>query len=273
MLTKKDKQGLFLLSGVVAILLVFIIISAILGIKPKAGIDNCIGEPESNTVIVIDHSEQITDQTRDEIVARAMSHILDKVKIHERISIFTISGLSKKSLRPVIPPLCRPPDDGNRAIENVKLIRKRFHENFEEPLRKALLIPPGDHKESPIAQTLTDISLSQYLRGNSNTLLIFSDMLENTEKFSLYKCSSGNDVIARYRESRRGALERPDFKNTMVFINIIPRLTQSKEMLLCRDKFWTWFFGSNNGPQAGLTIEYLPGGASMSSSNTGVSIK
>lgn len=259
MLTKKDKQGLWLFAAVAVALVALFAVKIQLDGKPKAGLDNCIGQVVANTVFLLDHSEQIPEQTREEIAARAMSVIRDKVKVNERVSIFTISDLSKNSLKPLVS-LCRPPDGGNRAIENVQLIRKRFQQNFEQPIRSALLIAPGDAKESPIAQALIDISLSQYLRGTTNSLVIFSDMLENSSKFSLYRCTSATDTISTFRESRRGAQERPEFKNTLVTLNIIPRLNQSKESLRCRDQLWSWFFGNNPGAQAGLTTDYLPGG-------------
>jgi hypothetical protein len=269
MLSKKDKQGLWLIAGVVAALGGILAVNATLGAKPKPGPDNCIGQVAMNTVVVLDYSEQITEQTREEIAARATAHIHDNVKVNERVSIFTVSELSKKSLKPIVS-ICRPPDEGNRAIENVQLIRKRFQQNFEKPIREALSGAPGSSKESPIAQTITDISLSQYLRGSSNTLLVFSDMLEHTPKFSLYKCADPESVIARYRTSVSGAKERPEFKNTKVSLNVVPRLDLGKATLKCRDKLWPWFFGDNTGGNAALTLDYLPGGASLSQTNSGL---
>ncbi|MEI6335209.1 MAG: hypothetical protein WCS87_11650 [Methylococcaceae bacterium] len=269
MLSSKDKQGLWVIVTVVILLIIVLVVKGNLDNKPKPGLNNCTGDVTANTVVVLDYSQQITNQTREEITARAMMHIHGKVKINELVSVFTISEFSKKSLQPLVS-LCRPPEDGNRAIENVQQIRKFFQKNFEIPLREALSGTPGESKESPIAQVITDISLSQYLRGKSNTLIIFSDMLENTSKFSLYKCDSQANVIAQYRESRRGALERPELKNTSVSLNIIPRLDLTKGSLICRDKLWTWFFGNNEGPQAGVSLDYLPGGVSMGSTVSGL---
>nr|WP_217346332.1 hypothetical protein [Noviherbaspirillum sp. L7-7A]MBV0880739.1 hypothetical protein [Noviherbaspirillum sp. L7-7A] len=268
MLSAKDKKGIWLFAGVLATLGLIFGVQFALGNKPKPGADNCIGKVSSSTVIVLDYTDQITDQTRDEIASRAMAHIYDKVKVNERVSIFTISDISKKSLKPLVT-LCRPPDSGNRAIENVELIKRRFQKNFEAPIRVALSEAPSESKESPIAQALTDISLSHYLRSPSNTLLIFSDMLEHTSKFSLYKCASAVHTVVRYRESRSGAMERPVFVNTNVQLNLIPRLDQSKETLKCRDKLWPWFFGDNKGTQAALTVDFLPGGTAISSITSG----
>jgi hypothetical protein len=89
---------------------------------------------------------------------------------------------------------------------------------------------------------------------------VFSDMLENTKRFSMYRCSAPDAAIAEYRASRVGAKERPTFKNTQVRLNIIPRLDQSRRTLACRDKLWVWFFGDNPGTNAGLDLDHLPGG-------------
>ena len=260
MASTKDKQGYLLIAVVGAILCAFFVFKFTQDRKPRPGVDNCVGTVTANTVIVIDLSEQMSDQTRNEIVARAMSHIRDRVAVNERVSVFTISDLSRRSLKPV-ESRCRPPSDANRLTENAEMVRKAFIQNFEKPIRQALAVPPGESKESPIAQALTDISLSHYLRAERNTLLVFSDMLENTSKYSLYGCTVPAETVARYRESRRGAQERPEFHNTQVFLNLVPRLDQPKGALKCRDQLWPWFFGDNKGATANLTVDYLPGGA------------
>jgi hypothetical protein len=260
----KDLQGYALIVGVVVVLIAIFAVKLSQDVKPRAGADNCIGTPVANTVLIIDHSEQVSDQTRDEIMARAMARIRGHVKVNERVSVFTISDLSKKSLKPLVS-RCRPPDPGNRMVTNPALMRKDLREKFEMPLQQSLAIAASDAKESPITQAITDISLSQYLRGDGNTLMVFSDMLENTRSFSLYRCPSASSVIAAYRESRRGAQERPQFKNATVLLNMIPRLEQSQETLKCRGQLWAWFFGDNSGSQAGLSLDYLPGGATGSS--------
>ncbi len=263
MLSNKDRQGYWLIAGVIAAVVVVLGFKVTLDRAPKPNTDNCVGDPVANTVVLLDYSEQVPLQTRDEIVARTMAHVREHVKVNERVSVFTISALSKQELKPVIT-LCRPPEEGNRMVENVNLIRKKFQDNFEKPLRQTLAVAPGDSPESPIAQALIDISLSQYLRGPTNTLLVFSDMLENTPRFTLYRCVSPSSAVTRFKESRLGAQQRPHFQNTAVVLNLVPRLNQSKDTLQCRDVLWPWFFGDNEGTNAKLDVDYLPGGAPMS---------
>lgn len=259
MRTKKDVQGYWLIGVVAALGFTFVTAKVMADRKPKPDDDNCVGTPRSNTVVVLDESERVTEQTIAEMRARALSYVMDSVPVNERVTVFTIGDLSKRSLKPAFS-ACRPQSEGNRLTENVKAIEKRFRERFQAPLDSALSAPPGDTRESPIAQAITDISLSQYLRGERNTLLVFSDMLENTDRFRLYGCTDAEATVARFRESRLGAVERPTFRNTRVVLNIVPRLDLSRETIRCRDSLWVWFFGDNPGDYAGVELDYLPGG-------------
>jgi len=93
--------------------------------------------------------------------------------------------------------------------------------------------------------------------------LIFSDMLEHMPgKFSMYPpqaCRDQASTVRSYRESRKGAIERPTFKNTTVQLNIVPRTDVARSVINCRDQLWPWFFGDNEGKASGMTPDFLPG--------------
>lgn len=269
MLSKKDVQGIWLIVAVVSVLVIVLIAKLTLTGKARPGDDNCIKPVTANTVIVLDYTEKIPQQTIDEIASRAMAFIDDKVDENERVSVFTISDLSKQSLKPIVS-ICKPKEIGNRAIENVAAIKRNFRDRFETPLRNILRQEPGDSKESPIAQAITDISLTEHLRGDKNSLIVFSDMIENTSRFSLYSCDNKENLIDKFRDSRRGAQERPHFTNTHIALHLIPRLDLSASTLSCRDKLWVWFFGDNEGKSAALDLDYLPGGVAVQISKDGL---
>jgi len=257
-LSEKDKKGVMLIVGVVAVLLAIVAAKLALGTPPKGGPDGCFGKVAANTVIVLDHSETVPEQTRTEIVARVMAHIRDKTQTNERVTVFNVSELSKKSLVPAFS-RCKPSHEGNRAYEDTRGIEKAFKRDFIAPLQAVVGTAPSNAKESPIAQALIDISLSQYMRGEQNSLLVFSDMLEHTPKFSLLSCGDAKKAVTLFRESRKGGQERPQFRHTSVSLNMIPRTEISKATLKCRDQVWEWFFGDNEGAGAHSDIAYLPG--------------
>lgn len=257
--TDKDKKGIMLIAAVGIVLLGIFAVKACIERDPTRDAASCVGTPDLNTVVLLDLSEQISTQTLNEIRARALAFIRDSTAQNELVSVFTVSDLSRDSLAPTIA-LCRPPESGNRIVQNVQVIERGFRERFTLPIEQALQFEPGNGAESPIAQSLIDISRTRYLRGRRNTLLIFSDMLENTHEYSLYGCRDPSTVVSRFRASRRGAVERPSFNNTRVVLNLIPRVGQSAASLICRDKLWVWFFGDNPGSDAGVEVDYLPGG-------------
>ena len=255
-----DRKGYLLIGSVAAVLVALLAARVILGKRPVPDAYNCVGEPSASTVMVFDRSEGIAAQTLDEMKARAAEYIRDSVSDNERVTIFTVDDSSGYALRPVMS-LCRPPNSGSELTENVRLIKKRYADRFQRPIDSALSHIAGNGRESPIAQALTDIALSQYLGSPRNTLLVFSDLLENTNRFSLYKCVSPGAVVQEFKATRVGARERPMFRNTHVYLNVIPRLDYPAVVSRCRDAFWPWFFGDDSGPNAGVDVAFLPGGS------------
>jgi len=254
----KDISGFKIIASVVLALVAAVGLKLALGTPAKPGPDGCVGKVVANTVIVLDHSETLTQQTLAEISTRAMAHVLSNAQVNERITVFNVSDHSKKELLPTFS-RCKPPQEGSRLYEGTRGLEKAFRTTFFEPLQAVLKTAPVDAKESPIAQALIDISLTHYLRGEQNTLLVFSDMLENTPKFSMYGCADAKQAVARFRESRKGGQERPRFRHTNISLNMIPRLDIAKPTLKCRDQVWEWFFGDNEGVGARSNIDYLPG--------------
>jgi hypothetical protein len=230
-----------------------------IGIGELPGDDGCLNNTTRNTVVLLDYSDSISRQTRDEIESRAMAWVTDSVMEGERVSVFIASAESIDSLQPVFTK-CRPPADGNMAISNVRAIRRAFENEFNGPLKKILGAPAASSTKSPLAQVLIDLSLSRFMRTDTTTLLVFSDLLEhNPPRFSLYSCTDPDMVVADFRASRAGMKERPEFRNLRVMLNIIPRGGLDRTTLRCRDSLWMWFFGDNQGTGARLDPSYLPG--------------
>ena len=258
MRTDKDKKGLAIIA------LIAITLIGVLGYRqkvvlpPKPGPDFCAGPITANAVVLIDHSEAMTPQTMAEMESRVLQYARLEAVDNERFTLFTLDANSGKDMRPLAS-LCKPRSTGNRLIEDVRPLEKN-RKLFEDRLSKLLRLRPSDSPASPLAQSLIDFSLSQYLRGTTNTLLVFSDLLENTPEFSLYSCSSESEAISQFRKSRVGAIERPTFLNTKVRLNVIPRFDIDPDALKCRDRFWLWFFGDNQGENTSVRVDYLPGG-------------
>lgn len=207
---------------------------------------------KSKTVIVIDRSEEVAKQTADLIAERAWDFVDNRVREGERVSVFFITEGSQNNLKPAFS-MCKPRKKGNRITENANKVADQFRKKFETPLREVLSAPIGSEKETPLAQGLIDLSLDDkhFRSSDSTNLLVFSDFMENTACFSMYKhCSDGTKAIEQFRNCRVGSVERPKFRNACIRMNIIPRSGSSiinRQTVTCRDRFWNWFFGDIEG--------------------------
>src|SRR6185312_6667806 len=146
---QKDKQGWALIAVVAACLIGILGATVYLGSRPKADKEtNCIGTPTRNTVILIDRSDKLARQTESEIMARAIRYIAQNVQVNERVSIFTVTALSKRDLEPAFSK-CKPPQGRNVLTEGVS-VEKTFSNNFEKPLESAIATVGDASGESPI---------------------------------------------------------------------------------------------------------------------------
>jgi hypothetical protein len=265
---EKRSQAWLIIGGSCAFLGLLIALKTILPPKPI-----CDPDVKSKTVILIDHSEAVASQTLDTIVERAWALVENETRDGELVSVFNLSKLSRNELRPTFS-ACKPRKEGSRSTEDVKRIKREFEEKFKKPLRAELSASMSGSDESPIAQALIDLSLSDlYFRSTDVTrLAIFSDFIENSPGFSMYKCQDASKTIDQFRASRLGSVERPTFRNADIRRNIIPRHNASKSTLQCVQKFWPWFFGDNQGSckrkvcdaqgkcdVVCLDLDYLPG--------------
>lgn len=258
--SKKDQQGFLLIAAVAVLVVIAFAFSYRQSNRPKLDERSCPADIIRATAIVIDRSDDTPSQTLDEIVARTKRFVTEGAQQGELVSLFEISGASRTALKPVFS-ACVPQRDGSDLTENRRKIQRQFAERFTKPLDAALAGTPVKSDSSPISEAVSDLSASEFLGAPTNRLIIFSDMLQNSDNASLYGCTSAKAAIAGFRSHRAGAIERPTFRNTAIELHVIPREGIGAETVRCRDGFWAWFFGDDDGVDAGLTMKMLPGGA------------
>lgn len=244
-----------------ASMLVFIAIgAAVVSSKPPVkDAKGCSADLPGKTVFVLDQTDSLSEQTRTEILARVIKFVDEKVKIGEMVTVFSVTELSKKNLTPTFS-YCKPASTAEGAGQSQRFVSANYAKHFAKPLQAAVTAPIVGSKQSPLAQAIIDVSLSDYLQHPSNArLLVFSDLLEHTEGFSLYGHNHCQDAVGRFRTSRGAAVARPSFKSVDVQLHIVPRQQVSADTEKCRNAFWKWFFTDNVGQGAGFDQFYLPG--------------
>jgi hypothetical protein len=258
--SKKDQQGFLLIAAVAVLVVLAFAFSYHQSNRPKLDERSCPADIARATAIVIDRSDDTPTQTLDEIVARTKRFVAESAQQGELVSLFEISGASRTALKPVFS-ACVPQRDGSDLTENRRKIQRQFAERFARPLDAALAAKQTKSDSSPISEAISDLSASEYLGAPVNHLIVFSDMLQNSDNASLYRCTSAKSAIADFRTHRAGAIERPTFRNTAIELHVIPREGIGPDTVKCRDGFWAWFFGNDEGADAGLSMRMLPGGA------------
>jgi hypothetical protein len=256
-LSAKDRKGITIIAAVgVAVLLILLASQTLKSPKREHG---CLPTGwSSSTVILLDHSEGVPEQTAREIERRTIDFVMNKVGTNDHISLYAVSDQSARALIPLFEG-CKPPSTGNALTESQKTIQLRFRRDFLEKLEKALKQHYADSATSPIAQAISDLSTSEDLKTPQSNLIVFSDMIENSPALDMYHCSPTANPRQLYRQANAGAVERPTFHNVNIQVNLIPRRGLSAAALQCRKVFWPWFLGDDAGSSSAVNSEYLPG--------------
>lgn len=261
-LSTKDKQGLGLFAIVVAALVGAMAVNYSLSGREKPDDRNCLSDIARKTVIVIDRSDETPRQTVDEIAARISNYVSGSAQENELVAIYEVSEGARTELSPVFS-ACVPRKDGNDLYEHRASIKKFYEKRFAKPLADALNRPATTSDSSPVAEVLTDLSASDVMQSTNTRLMVFSDMMQNSSNASLYGCRDGRSAIAAYKRGRSGSIDRPGFRNTSVELHLVPREGLDPAAVQCRARFWTWFFGNNEGSGGGVEFRPLPGGAAV----------
>lgn len=145
-----------------------------------------------HVVVLIDPTDPLTP---DEVytVWRELQRRVEALKPGERFSLLAIQPQAQGLVTETLFSRCRPRDgtDANPLTENQAQLQKRYREAFEEPLALALKrleeLPRAN--TSPIMESLYEIATMRefaFARGARRTLLLVSDLLQHTSKYSQY---------------------------------------------------------------------------------------
>lgn len=255
---RSEKTRAWTLAIVSTIVLASITAASVLMKPEKRDAQGCSEDVSGKTVILLDQTQAIPKQTADEILARVGNLIESKVREGELVSVFSVTELSKKNLVPIFA-YCKPPKTARGFNQSQRYVSKNFDKHFAKPLQAVLSTPITGSTQSPIAQAVIDLSLSDYLHHPAARLVVISDFMEYTERFKTYNCRNPRDAIARFRTARGAAVARPVFQNVEIHAHVIPRSEVSQEVMACNNVFWNWFFGDNQGENAAFVPNFLPG--------------
>jgi hypothetical protein len=256
-LSRLDRRGIFILCGVGGVALTLLAsVATVMWTRPIIGPDNCVYQdkrllrrgPADQTVILVDQSEALTDTHRRFALSFIKDYVADDARFAERsrIALFTFSKLDfespgSPSFRPRSD-LCRPPSKGNELYENNRKITKDFYVRFLLPVTTALELSLTTEvgERSPILETLQLISRSQEIDdGGRKTLILVSDMLQNTAGFSHYRERRGYQDFVR---SGFAADVKADFRDWNIVVIYLRRYRDRQLQQGAHVDFWQRYF-------------------------------
>jgi hypothetical protein len=261
-LSSLDRRGIFILCGVGGIAITLLAsVAAVMWARPIIGPDNCVYQDKrllrrastDQTVILVDQSEGLTDTHRRFALGFIKDYVADDARFSERsrIALFTFSKLNfesrtSPSLRPSAD-LCRPPSHGNDLYENNRKITKDFYQRFLVPVTAALeaSLTTEVGERSPILETLQLISRSQEIEdAGRKTLIVVSDMLQNTDGFTHYRDRRSYEDFVR---SGFASDVKADFRGWSIIVIYLRRYQDRHLQQAAHVDFWQQYFHEAGG--------------------------
>lgn len=213
--------------------------------------------PLEQTIVLVDATDQIARITQTEIMTK-VADLANSTKKWARFELRVLTSGSERTT--TVFSRCNPGDgrDLDDYTGNPEMARKKWVSQFSGPLREAMEESmSGEAADtSPIMAGIQQIAVerlsSEQSQAVPNTLVVVSDMLENSEYFSVYQ--SGPDF-----DEFQASAARKHFASNLagagVAIWFVERETKVASVPLI--EFWTQWILENGGNP--LTAKRLQG--------------
>lgn len=199
--------------------------------------------PLGHYVVLVDNTDPYNFMQRQAFLQSLTSLAEEKVEEGHLLSIYVLGADVTEHATPVFEK-CNPGvgEGKSEMTANLARIKKRFEDDFKKPILKlsetVLVDKPSDR--SPIFEMLQIASINGFrakdVKGD-RVLVIFSDMLPNTQEFSMFK---GSTPFRSFHDSHYGRKSQTDLGGVKVEVNYLlnyPKL-QTRSQL----SFWEEYF-------------------------------
>ncbi|MFA0465404.1 hypothetical protein AB4524_00700 [Vibrio breoganii] len=242
-MNKKDKQGVALFSVAITILVILLSFYLYKVNSPERKYDrntmcNEHITRDKNNIFIFDISDPLSNHQKV-FLKKRFNSVLAESSINDKFTIFTLDAESNGLSQP-ISMACMPKGakDANQLTDNAKFLEKNFQDKFIEPMNESLNVVSSENtmETSPIFESLSDVNSLGFLDRNSqvNNVYIISDMLQNTDKYSVYR--SGSSAVSD--------LPYISLPNTKVMVFWLERNNSEKYQTSSLAKSWARYIDS-----------------------------
>lgn len=199
--------------------------------------------PTGHIVLLVDKTDPLNFTQKQAFLGVLHELVEKRVPEGYLLSVFVLGEDVKGAAAPLAE-LCNPGDGSGKSelTANLKRLRAQYQDKFIEPmLRQAdAMMSAAPAKTSPIFEMLQLVGINAYRRHDvkgERRLLVVSDMLHNTPRFSMYQ---GPADFAAFAETDYGKKARADLQGVEVELYYLmnsPRLQTKRNLAFWEDYF------------------------------------
>mgnify|MGYP006432049631 CR=1 FL=1 len=151
----------------------------------------CLDTVDAHTIIVLDRTDSFSEN-QQRFIPNFINQKKNKLETFEKFSIFTLTENTYVNPDPIFSK-CNPGTGktANKLYQNPRKIQLRFDSFFSKPLKDDMnnMLLDNTGSKSPIFEIIRELSLRDDFNNDipKRTLIIISDLMHHTSKFSHYK--------------------------------------------------------------------------------------
>ncbi len=266
--SKKKSSNYSVIVGILIILVVIALSAATLySLMTKESLNSetlCpTTGPKGHYVILIDNTSPFPYTQKASLSQGLKNIVRNELPEGYLLSVFLLGEDVTKNDKPLFE-RCSPGQWGNKSqlTSNKKFVERDFYEKFSKPLDEVVKkISLEEHsKKSPVFEMLQLVGINGFEHSDvigEKKLIIYSDMLANTQEFSMYK-----EHIPSYENfSKVPYAQRalaPGLKDVSVSLNLISDQQQSGKSQKTRlISFWEKYFDASGASIE--SVQFLEG--------------
>lgn len=241
-----------LIGGTLAIILVIVIVGAAtyyMQLKEGHGLDarmcpvDVDGGPKGHIVLLVDKTDPLTFTQKQALQVTLEELVKKKTPVGYLLTLFVLGEDFKANAQPLLE-LCNPGNGSGKSAytENLERLRKKYEEGFVQEVMKQSdsMMAQSPAKWSPIFEMLQLVSINAFRKNSIDgprKLIIISDMLHNTQQFSMYKGNFDYQTYSSSDYGNRTQLEMVGVKVELDYLMNTPQLQTKRNV-----DFWEQHF-------------------------------
>lgn len=244
-LTKENKTVIgYIIIGVCLLSFCALVMSA-LALKGEAYDPEtlCLDEVSAHTIIILDKTDSL-NINQQRFVLNYINKEKNELRTFEKFSIFILTENTYMNPEPIFSK-CNPGTgkNANQLYQNPRKIQMRFDEDFSKPLKENMenMLADNTGSKSPIFEMIKELSLRDDFDDDvqDRTLIIISDLMQHTSKYSHYKYRSAYEYLFKksYAYEMATSLNSVNVKIVYLLRDNLGNI-QGKDHL----SFWEYYF-------------------------------